>query len=849
MIKDDDRPISAKSTYVITFLLGLAFSITLMQSTWKTAVERKQKDFHFEILSIQQSVASNVLTGNDVTNNVAAYISSNENVLQNQFESFSKDILERYNHIEAINYYSFTGDDWVNEFRLVYDFARGENRIKTGDDIYSDPKYIDAIDTSIATRAVVPAPPDLESDPDRKYWLFKAIYSQDNSSFIKKKKYGGVVKGMVSVLVSPTKLLGDKGANSNLTITMFSDTSNLYGRQLLYFNDPKKDDSNKSWKVETLAEEELIQLPPYSIKIIIEKNLYFSDLEHHLLFVSMLISIGIMMMLYGLVRARIKQEEELRTRNAVIEQKVEEQTHELEIARDEALEAVRMKSAFLASMSHEIRTPLNAIIGMSDLMSETELTNEQNKYVSVFKKAGDALLSLVNDILDLSKIEANQLVLEEIPFNIVALVEEVAEIYALKAADKNIDIITRTRLDRNINISRIGDPGRLKQIILNLISNAIKFTDSGEIIITLSDDNSQQGNAEHNGDNVVISVADTGIGIPKDKLDSIFASFTQADASTTRKYGGTGLGLTICRHLSQMMGGNIRVESEENKGSCFSISISLPKQMDQSIVKHNFTDKNIYIIDTSINSCLSLEDHIVEAGANCFKITDPNDVKNKLESEPTVDAILIDSELLFFEGKLNKSISELTQMDRVILLVNPKYISEYSKLAELNNIKDILIKPIKCKDLYMALDSVVNQQSDQQTIRETKEEASEKTIGKHILLVEDNPDNRLLIKAYLKKTTHSLDEAENGALAVDMYKENSYDLVLMDVQMPVMDGHQATRLIRDWEKDKNKARTPIISLTAHAIKEEVDKCMAAGCDTHLSKPVKKTTLLKTIDAY
>ena len=240
MKKDNDRSISTRSTYVITFLLGLAFSITLMQSTWDTAIERKQKDFHFEILSIQQAVASNVLTGNDVTNNVAAFMTSHNEVMPNQFESFTNDILERYKHIEAVNYYSFAGDDWVNEFRLKYESARGKNRIEIGQDIYSDPRYIDAIDTSISTSSVVPAPPDLERDPDRKYWLFKAIYSQDSHSSIKKKVYVGTIKGVVSVLVSPTKLLGDKGANSNLTITMFSDTSNLYGRQLLYFNDPNQ---------------------------------------------------------------------------------------------------------------------------------------------------------------------------------------------------------------------------------------------------------------------------------------------------------------------------------------------------------------------------------------------------------------------------------------------------------------------------------------------------------------------------------------------------------------------------------------------------------------------------------
>tara|TARA_R110000782_G_scaffold166829_6_gene258786 strand:- start:180 stop:2624 length:2445 start_codon:yes stop_codon:yes gene_type:complete len=811
-----------------------------MQSTWKAAIERKQKDFHFEILSIQQAVASNVLTGNDVTNNVAAFISSNNEIMPEQFDSFTSDILERYKHIEAINYYDFAGDDWVNEFRLVYESARGKKRIKIGDDIYSDPRYIDAIDTSISTSSVVPAPPDLERDPDRKYWLFKAIYSQENQSSIKKKKYDGIVKGMVSVLVSPTKLLGDKGANSSLTITMFSDTSNLYGRQLLYFNDPNKKAIKKSWKVETLVEEKLIQLPPYSIKIIIEKDLYFSDLEYHLLLVATLICVGILMMLFGLVSARIKQEEELKTRNTVIEKKVEEQTKELAIARDEALESVRMKSEFLASMSHEIRTPLNAIIGMSDLMSETRLTDEQSRYVSVFRKAGDALLSLVNDILDLSKIEADQLALEKIPFNIMELIEEVAEIYALQAADKGIEIITR--VDPNLNVNRIGDPGRLKQIVLNLISNALKFTEEGEIVVSLSIDPKKQDDAC-----LLFSVSDTGIGIPKDKLEAIFSSFTQADASTTRKYGGTGLGLTISKRLTEMMDGSIWVESDVNKGSTFFVNAVLPEQTQRSVIKQGFTDKNIIIIDSRETNCLKIEEQMVASGANCLTATSITDVAGFENQVSGFEIVLIESRQALLDEKIKSILSSENICNKVILLVNPKDMAEHSKQAKSMNINSTLLKPIKRNELLREVNKIINKK-DESLVDDVREGGpKEEATAKHILLVEDNPDNRMLIKAYLKKTPYSLDEAENGSIAVELFKQNTYDLVLMDVQMPVMDGHEATRLIREWEKSNVKNRTKIISLTAHAIREEIDKCMAAGCDSHLSKPIKKATLLSAIE--
>jgi len=295
------------------------------------------------------------------------------------------------------------------------------------------------------------------------------------------------------------------------------------------------------------------------------------------------------------------------------------------------------------------------------------------------------------------------------------------------------------------------------------------------------------------------------------------------------------------------MGGNIWVESEENNGSCFYVHVSLSEQTQRSIIKQDFVNKNIFIIDSRINNCLSIEEQLTASGAKCFKASSIEEAKNILKQTSRPEMIMIESRLAFSDEKSSLFLIEAIALDKVVLLVNPKDMGEHSKQAKRDGVENILLKPIKRKELFSKINKMLNQKDDG-FIDDVKEEDQKVEVqAKHILLVEDNPDNRLLIKAYLKKTPHSLDEAENGSIAVDLYKQTHYDLVLMDVQMPVMDGHEATRLIRAWEKAQDKKRTKIISLTAHAIREEIDKCMAAGCDTHLSKPIKKATLLQTIE--
>ncbi|MGH8615432.1 MAG: response regulator, partial [Gammaproteobacteria bacterium] len=529
------------------------------------------------------------------------------------------------------------------------------------------------------------------------------------------------------------------------------------------------------------------------------------------------------------------------------------QTKELAVTRDAAIKASTVKTEFLASMSHEIRTPLNAIIGMGELLSETPLTRVQKRYVGVFKKAGEALLALVNDILDLSKIEAEQLVLEKIPFDLHTLIEETVDIHALRADEKHIELLCHIGTDVPAQVN--GDAARLRQIFLNLVGNAIKFTHQGEVVVKVSSN-------PHKSDpyRLLFSVADTGIGIPADKIDTIFDSFSQADSSTTRQYGGTGLGLTISKRLVELMGGWIRAESIEGKGSVLSFAISLrsapePQARIATEASLSLKDVRVLIIDDNSTNRLILREVLGAQGALVSEAYGGAEgiqafrEANRMGQDYAV--VITDCHMPEVDGfAVVKALRTAGGPCKTILMVSSSQLSSDMGTASALGIGAYLIKPVKSAELIKAINVAMLR-----TLDETHDHIVTTPLPERraenlpILLVEDTPDNRLLIKAYLRKTPYKIEEAENGSVALQKFKTRAYGLVLMDIQMPVMDGHQATRAMREWETEQGRDPTPIIALTAHAIKQEMDKSIAAGCTAHLIKPIKKETLLQIVQQY